>query len=306
VAGATATPSYQLAVFLLSPKSIVVIVPMPIPLLETKPKTQNQRVEGYEVPNEDAPQPYRLTDTTSTTGVNEIIWAAYRQIFSEHLILEHYRQPALESQLRNRSISVREFVRELGKSDVYRQLVADTNSNYRLVDITFKRFLGRATYNKEEQIAQSIIIATRGLHGFIDSVVDREEYRQNFGDYIVPYQRRRMEGRPFNLVNPRYSDYWRNRSIEREGRSYYALRRYGDAGVRQEPVRQAIPFTFLKMAGEMLVPTINYQRSQAQAAHTVSSTKLTDTSRQGSTSQTPVKRTEVALPYRYIPSNPKV
>lgn len=278
---------------------------MPIPLLETKPKTQNQRVDGYEVPNEDAPQPYRLTDVTSTAGVKEIIWAAYRQIFSEHLILERYRQPALESQLRNRSISVREFVRELGKSEVYRQLVADTNSNYRLVDLTFKRFLGRATYNQEEQIAQSIIIATRGLHGFIDSVVDSEEYYQNFGDYIVPYQRRRMEGRPFNLVNPRYSDYWRNRSIEREGRSYYSLRRYGE-GVRQEPIRQAIPFTFLKMAGEMLVPSVNYQRSQAQAAHIVNSVELTDTARQESTSQTIVKRTNVALPYRYIPSNPKV
>lgn len=279
---------------------------MPIPLLETKPKTQNQRVEGYDVPNEDASPLYRLTNTTSAVEVNEIIWAAYRQIFSEHLILECYRQPALESQLRNRSISVREFVRELGKSNVYRQLVADTNSNYRLVDLTFKRFLGRATYNQEEQIAQSIIIATRGLHGFIDTVVDSEEYRQNFGDYIVPYQRRRMEGRPFNLVNPRYSDYWRNRSMEREGRSYYAIRRYGDTGVRQEPVSQAIPFSFLKMAGEILVPTVNYQRSQAQASHVVSSIKLTDTTREGITSQTTVKRTNVALPYRYIPSNPKV
>ncbi len=148
---------------------------------------QNQSVAGYEVPDEDAPKPYRLTDATSDTAIQELIWAGYRQIFSEHLILESYRQPYLESQLRNRAITVRDFYSWLGKSDVYRNLVGETNSNYRLVDISFKRFLGRATGNKDEQIAWSIIIPTRGFNGFIDALVDSDEYRQNFGNYIIPY-----------------------------------------------------------------------------------------------------------------------
>jgi len=279
---------------------------MSIPLLEITLKTQNQRVEGYEVPDEDDQPIYRLTDVSSNSAVDEIIWAAYRQIFSEHLILESYRQLALESQLRNRSISVREFVQGLGKSEVYRELVADTNSNYRLVDITFKRFLGRATYGKDEQIAWSIVIATRGLHGFIDAVVDSDEYRQNFGDYIVPYQRRRMEGRPFNLVNPRYTDYWRNRLIEREGRSFYQVQRYGTGGINKQPIRQAIPSNFLSMAGEMLLPETNYQRTMAQASARVKSLELPDTTRGGTTPPSTVKRTSVALPYRYIPATPKV
>lgn len=279
---------------------------MSIPLLEITLKTQNQRVEGYEVPDEDDQPIYRLTDVSSNSAVDEIIWAAYRQIFSEHLILESYRQLALESQLRNRSISVREFVQGLGKSDVYRELVADTNSNYRLVDITFKRFLGRATYGKDEQIAWSIVIATRGLHGFIDAVVDSDEYRQNFGDYIVPYQRRRMEGRPFNLVNPRYTDYWRNRLIEREGRSFYQVRRYGTGDINKQPIGQAIPSNFMSMAGEMLLPETNYQRTMAQASARVKSLELLDTTRGGATPPSTVKRTSVALPYRYIPATPKV
>ncbi|WP_250125851.1 phycobilisome rod-core linker polypeptide [Chroococcidiopsis sp. CCMEE 29] len=279
---------------------------MSIPLLEITLKTQNQRVEGYEVPDEDNQPIYRLTDVSSNSAVDEIIWAAYRQIFSEHLILESYRQLALESQLRNRSISVREFVQGLGKSDVYRELVADTNSNYRLVDITFKRFLGRATYGKDEQIAWSIVIATRGLHGFIDAVVDSDEYRQNFGDYIVPYQRRRMEGRPFNLVNPRYTDYWRNRLIEREGRSYYQAQRYGTGNINKQPIRQAIPSNFLSMAGEMLLPETNYQRTMAQTSARVKSLELPDTARGGTTPPSTVKRTSVTLPYRYIPATPKV
>jgi phycobilisome rod-core linker protein len=276
---------------------------MSIPLLEITPTTQNQRVPGYEVPDEDDPQIYRLVDAISDTNVDEIIWASYRQIFSEHLILKSYRQPFLESQLRNRAISVREFIRGLGKTDVYRDEVAETNSNYRLVDITFKRFLGRATYNKDEQIAQSIVIATKGLHGFIDTIVDSAEYLVNFGEDIVPYQRRRFNERPFNLVNPRYSDYWRTRLIELEGKSYYKVQISGQ-GV-ERGVRSAIPSNFLEMARGITPKSVNYQRDRDRAINFINSTDLLDMTRKSATVKPAVSRTEVALPYRYIPSNPK-
>ena len=274
---------------------------MSIPLLEVTPTSQNQRVEGYEVPDEDEPRIYRMTDVASDTEVNDLIWAAYRQIFSEHLILESYRQPYLESQLRNRAITVREFIRGLGKSDVYRNLVGETNSNYRLVDITFKRFLGRATYGKDEQIAWSIVIPTRGFNGFIDAVVDKDEYRQNFGNDIVPYQRRRYEGRPFNLVNPRYGFDWRDRQFLRslEGRSFYETRRTGD--VTKEVVRQAIPDNFLAMAGRISPNQVNYQRTRDRALSQVKTIEIPDMTQAGNSLRT-VKPTEVALPYRYLPS----
>lgn len=278
---------------------------MPIPLLEVVPKTQNQRVEGFEVADEEQLQVYRLNANSSSTDIDSLIWAAYRQIFSEHLILESYRQSALESQLRNRKISVREFVRGLGKSEVYRNLVAETNSNYRLVDITFKRFLGRSTYSQDEQIAWSIVIATRGLHGFIDAVVDSDEYRQNFGDEVLPYQRRRMEGRPFNLVNPRYNDYWRNRLMEREGRSFYQVRQYRSGALDKQVIRQAIPANFLSMAQGILPNEQNYQRTTAQAQAVVSKTSLSDNTRQHGSGQPLVKPTRVALPYRYLPTTPR-
>lgn len=277
---------------------------MSIPLLAITPKTQNQRVEGYEVPDEDDPQIYRLTDAISDTDIDEIIWAGYRQIFSEHLILESYRQSFLESQLRNRTISVAEFIRGLGKSEVYRNLVAETNSNYRLVDISFKRFLGRATYNKDEQIAWSIVIATKGLHGFIDAIIDGEEYRQNFGDDIIPYQRRRFNERPFNLVNPRYNDYWRTRQIEIEGGSYYKVQ-IGGQGV-QRGVRSAIPNTFLEMAKSIAPSEVNYQRSRDRVLSQVKNMEIPDMTRKATTPKPAIGRTEVALPYRYISPTPKV
>lgn len=279
---------------------------MSIPLLKITPKTQNQRVPGYEVPDEDDPKRYRLADVISETDVTDLIWACYRQVFGEHLILESYRQPYLESQLRNRAISVRDFIRGLGKSETYRELVADTNSNYRLVDITFKRFLGRASYTQDEQIAWSIVIATQGLNGFIDAVVDGEEYSANFGDDIVPYQRRRMEGRPFNLVNPRYSDYWRGRLMEMElaTRSYYQVRQYQSGTLDRQVIRQVIPASFFNMTKQLLVPQLNPQRDVARA--TSSAVKIPDMSRNGETTKPVVSRPKVALPYRYLPSNPKV
>ncbi|MFQ4145549.1 phycobilisome rod-core linker polypeptide [Chlorogloeopsis sp. ULAP02] len=276
---------------------------MPIPLLSVTPSTQNQRVEGYEVPSEDTPTIYRLTDAISDSDIDAIIWAAYRQIFSEHLILENYRQSFLESQLRNRAINIRDFIRGLGKSEVYREEVAKTNSNYRLVDISFKRFLGRATYNKDEQITWSIVIATKGLHGFIDALVDSEEYRQNFGDDIVPFQRRRFKDRPFNLVNPRYADYWRNQELTRslEGQTFYQVVRAGESV--QRGVRQAIPFTFLSMAASIAPGGMNYQRTADSARNFAAVAQIPDTTRESATPPPTVKPASVALPYRYIPGN---
>lgn len=274
---------------------------MSIPLLEITPTTQNQRVDGYEVPDDDDLQFYRITEVSDDFQVTEAIWAGYRQIFSEHLILESYRQPYLESQLKNRAISVRDFIRGLGKTDVYRQLVAETNSNYRLVDITFKRFLGRSTYNKDEQIAWSIVIATKGLSGFIDAIVDSEEYLQNFSDSIVPYQRRRYKDRPFNLVNPRYSDYWRARQISFEG-SYYQVKRSGESV--QRGVRGAIPANFLEMAKSISPGGMDYQRTSDRARSLATSREIPDMTRKVATPTATVGRTEVALPYRYLYKTP--
>lgn len=187
---------------------------MTVPLLEYKPSSQNQRVAGFEVPNEDTPYIYRLEDCIDGRDVEDLIYACYRQVFSEHVILKSSRQRDLESQLKNRAITVRDFIRGLAKSDIYREWVVETNSNYRIVELSLKRILGRDSYNKEEEIAWSIVIATSGIVGFIDALVDSDEYTQSFGDNTVPYQRRRFKDRPFNLVTPRYGDYWRDQQEE--------------------------------------------------------------------------------------------
>ncbi len=184
---------------------------MSIPLLTYKPSSQNQRVAGYEVANEETPRVYRIEDCIDDSDIQELIWASYRQILSEHEILKSFRQIGLESQVKNRSITVRDFIRGLAKTEAFYRLVVETNSNYRVVELCLKRILGRAPYNKDEEIAWSIKIATSGISGFVDALVDSEEYQTNFGDNTVPYQRRRYKDRPFNLVTPRYGNYWRDK-----------------------------------------------------------------------------------------------
>jgi phycobilisome rod-core linker protein len=184
---------------------------MPIPLLDYKPSSQNQRVSGYEVPSEDTPWIYRIENCLDQNDVLDLIWAAYRQVLSEHEILQSNRQKHLESQLKNRAITVRDFIRGIAKSDAFYRLVVEPNSNYRVIELTLKRLLGRAPYNKDEEIAWSIKIASLGWGGFVDALIDSQEYQENFGDNTVPYQRRRYKGRPFNLVTPRYGEYWRDK-----------------------------------------------------------------------------------------------
>ncbi len=181
---------------------------MALPLLEYKPSSQNHRVKSFGTAdqNEDTPYVYRLEDVSSYMDMENIIWAAYRQVFSEHEILKFNRQKHIESQLKNGSLTVRDFIRGLAKSEAFYRLVVSVNNNYRLVDITLKRLLGRSAYNKEEEIAWSIVIGTKGFGGFVDAIVDSDEYTEAFGDNTIPYQRKRLVDRPHNLVTPRYGE----------------------------------------------------------------------------------------------------
>ncbi|HYW22494.1 MAG TPA: phycobilisome rod-core linker polypeptide [Nodularia sp. (in: cyanobacteria)] len=226
---------------------------MSLPLLQYKPSSQNHRVASFGVAdlNEDTPYIYRIEDVSSYTDIQNIIWAAYRQIFSEHEILKFNRQKTLESQLKTGSLSVRDFIRGLTKSEAFYRLVVSSNNNYRLVDITLKRVLGRASYNKEEQIAWSIVIATKGFGGFVDALVDSEEYTQNFGDNIVPYQRKRMEGRPHNLVTPRYGEDFREKvgTVETDWR--FTLEKFYTRKFQEKRLPEGDPRKYADMAASV-------------------------------------------------------
>jgi phycobilisome rod-core linker protein len=165
---------------------------MAIPLLEYTPKSQNQRVVNYEVPGDEQPRIYKTDYVSSAGEIDEVIWAAYRQIFNEQQLLKSNRQSNLESQLRVGQIKVKDFIRGLALSYTFRDRNYEPNSNYRFVQMCVQRILGRDVYSDREKLAWSTVLATKGLHGFIDSLLGSEEYLKNFGEDTVPYQRRRI------------------------------------------------------------------------------------------------------------------
>ncbi len=186
---------------------------MAIPLLEYGPKSQNARVAGYEVSGDEKPKTYTTENMLSPGDLGELIEAAYRQIFFHAFKWD--REPFLESQLRNGQITVRDFIRGLLLSKTFRNSFYEKNSNYRFVEQCVQRVLGRDVYSEREKISWSIVVATKGIKGFVDQLLNSDEYLENFGYDTVPYQRRRnLPGRaqgeiPFNIKSPRYDAYYR-------------------------------------------------------------------------------------------------
>ncbi|MEM6611629.1 MAG: phycobilisome rod-core linker polypeptide [Cyanobacteria bacterium P01_C01_bin.72] len=187
---------------------------MSIPLLDYKPSSQNPRVAGYDIGGDDQPKIYSAENLLSLSEMNDLINAAYRQIFFHAFSSD--REIFLESQLRNEQITVRDFIRGLLLSETFYNSFYSKNSNYRFVEQCIQRVLGRDVYNEREKIAWSITVATKGIAGFVDELLDSEEYMENFGYDVVPYRRRRVlasrdQGeRPFNITSPRYDEYYRS------------------------------------------------------------------------------------------------
>jgi len=183
-----------------------------IPLLEYSPISQNNRVKGFEIPGDEQPRIFSTENILSSTDMDVLIEAAYRQIFFH--AFETDRERFLESQLRSGQITVRDFVRGLVLSNTYKRSFYDLNSNYRFVEQTVQRVLGRDVYSDREKIAWSIVVATKGIVGFIDALLNSEEYTEAFGYDTLPYQRRRVlpsraAELPFNIKSPRYDEYHR-------------------------------------------------------------------------------------------------
>ncbi|MFM7218782.1 MAG: phycobilisome rod-core linker polypeptide [Nodosilinea sp.] len=214
---------------------------MTIPLLTYVPSSQNQRVKGFEVPGEETPRIYTTDDLLDSSEMDMLIMAAYRQIYNEQQMLAHNRQLFLESQLRTGQITVREFIRGLALSDSFRRLTYESNNNYRFVEMIIQRVLGRSVYNNRETFAWSVVLATKGLNGFIDALINTEEYLDQFGENTVPYQRRRIlpqrsQGEVTFAHMARYGTDYRDRLPKP---NLQALRGPGYTGPTMSPVRWA-------------------------------------------------------------------
>jgi phycobilisome rod-core linker protein len=184
-----------------------------IPLLAYAPSCPNQRVDPLGAPDDEAII-YTTDDQFSPSEIGSLINAAYRQIFFH--AFKSDRETVLESQLRNRQITVRDFIRGLLLSKTFIDSFYNKNSNYRFVEHCIQKVLGRKVYSNAEKIAWSAVVMSKGVKGFIDELLNSDEYIENFGENTVPYHRRRIlpsraTGEiPFNITSPRYDAYHRN------------------------------------------------------------------------------------------------
>lgn len=80
----------------------------------------------------------------SATEKNEVIKAAYRQIFERDITRAYSLSISdLESKVKNGDISVKEFVRRLAKSPLYQKQFYQPFINSRVIELAFRHILGR-------------------------------------------------------------------------------------------------------------------------------------------------------------------
>jgi len=120
----------------------------------------------------------------------EVVKAAYRQVF-ERDITRAYSQSIsnLESQVKNGDISMKEFIRRLGKSPLYQKQFYQPFINSRALELAFRHFLGRGPSSREEVQQYFAIVSNGGLAALVDALVDSQEYSDYFGEETVPYLR---------------------------------------------------------------------------------------------------------------------
>jgi phycocyanin-associated rod linker protein len=125
----------------------------------------------------------------SENDVQAVLRAAYRQVLGNDYVMKSERLTEAESQLRNGNITVREFVRAIAKSELYKTKFFYSNSNTRFIELNYKHLLGRAPYDEAELNYHLNLYEEKGYDTEIDSYIDSTEYETNFGNNVVPYYR---------------------------------------------------------------------------------------------------------------------
>ncbi len=133
--------------------------------------------------------PIELRPNATSGEVEAVIQAVYQQVLGNPHLLNSERLVIPESLLRDRKITVQEFVRQVAKSELYKQKFFYSNFHSRTIELNYKHLLGRAPYDQSEITEHMNLYQSQGFDADIDSYIDSPEYQAYFGDNIVPYYR---------------------------------------------------------------------------------------------------------------------
>ncbi|MEO0987199.1 MAG: phycobilisome linker polypeptide [Cyanobacteria bacterium J06639_14] len=137
----------------------------------------------------DETPPVEWVPGRSNEEAESYINAVYRQVLGNAYVMESERLAVPESQFKLGELSVREFVRAVAKSDLYRSRFFTSCPRYRAIELNFRHLLGRTPLDLEEMRMHSTILDTEGFEADIDSYIDSDEYQATFGENFVPYIR---------------------------------------------------------------------------------------------------------------------
>ncbi|WP_216904996.1 phycobilisome rod-core linker polypeptide [Synechococcus sp. CCY 9618] len=116
-----------------------------------------------------------------------IIRTVYQQVLGGQYVMDSERLEGAESLFRNGYLSVRELMRMVAKSGLYRGKFFENCNPYHFIELNFKHLLGRAPQNKAEMLEHFTILQEQGYDAEIDSYIDSAEYQERFGEEVVPY-----------------------------------------------------------------------------------------------------------------------
>ncbi|MBW4658747.1 MAG: phycobilisome rod-core linker polypeptide [Drouetiella hepatica Uher 2000/2452] len=133
---------------------------------------------------------YAMKPGLSSTEKIDVVKAAYRQVFERDITRAYSLSISdLESKVKNGDISMKEFIRRLAKSPLYRKNFFEPYINSRALELAFRHILGRGPSSREEVQKYFAIVSQGGLSALVDALVDSPEYSDYFGEETVPYLR---------------------------------------------------------------------------------------------------------------------
>jgi phycocyanin-associated rod linker protein len=133
--------------------------------------------------------PVELRYSATLGDIEAVTQAAYQQVLGNPHLLKSERLVVSELLLRDRKITVQEFVRQIAKSDLYKEKFFHNSFQSRTIELNFKHILGRAPYDQAEITEHLNRYQNEGYEADIDSYIDSAEYQSSFGENTVPYYR---------------------------------------------------------------------------------------------------------------------
>ena len=144
---------------------------------------------GVERFAQESEAPLELIPGDDDAKKEQIITAVYKQVLGNAYVMESERQLVAESQFKLGEISVRELVRSIAKSELYKARFFDACPRYRYIELAFRHLLGRAPVDFQEMRNHAERLDAKGYDADIDSFLDSDDYQNTFGEWTVPYQR---------------------------------------------------------------------------------------------------------------------